>query len=339
MSSDQNTRLIMKMKENELTTKVVALLQRHGVEPLTAQAVAGTIVAAERDGTYSHGLARLPAFISTLKSGWVDPAAPMRVIDAAPGVVKVDAANGFAQGALARAAEPAIRKARSQGIACIVIHNSHHFGSLWPDVEPFAAQGLVTLAFLHSRARIVAPGGRKKILGTNPIAFGLPRKNQPPMVFDQAASPMAHGDVLLAAKAGHMLVEGVGVDRDGNPTRDPQKIIDGGALLPFGGHKGFLIALMGEALSAALTGSRFGFEDTSMNFPGAQTSNAGQTLILIDPQRTAGDGFALRVEELLEALADAGISRLPGDRRYRQRETAARNGIPVADEFLKLLER
>ena len=114
------------------------------------------------------------------------------------------------------------------------------------------------------------------------------------------------------------------------PTEDPGAILGDGALLPFGGHKGAGIALMIEVLAAALSGGRFGFEDGSGAYPGAQTSNAGQFVLLIDPARTAGGGFAARVEVLVAALREAGSERLPADARHARR-AGARDGIEIAD--------
>lgn len=325
------------LSEDALRGLVHGVLVARGVDTLTAAAVAASIVAAERDGTSSHGLARLPGFLSSLSSGWVTGAPAMTVTEPAPAVVRVDAGNGFAQGALARVRQLAIAKARAQGLCAISIHDSHHFGSLWPDVEPFAQEGLLALAFVHSRSRIVGPGARRPVLGTNPMAFALPRAGHLPVVWDQAASVIAHGDVILAAKKGHTLPPDAGVDKHGQITRDPQAVLDQGALLPFAGHKGFLIALLVEVLAAALTGSRFGFEDTSGRIPGAVTSNAGQFLLLIDPQRAGADDFGGRIEQLLEALADAGSTRLPGDRRLANRARAREQGIPVDDATHRLL--
>lgn len=326
----------IRVPEQELLRLVRELLQANGVEPLTADAVARTIVAAERDGTHSHGLARIPGYLSSLGSGWVDGGAQMTVEDRAPGVVFVDANNGFAQGAVARSRDLAIGKARRNGIAIVCIHDSHNFASLWPDLEPFARAGLLALGFVHSRSRIVAPGSRKPVLGTNPIAVAVPREGAPPIVWDMAASPMAHGDVILAAKSGKPLPPGVGVDRDGQPTTDAQAVLDGGAMLPYAGHKGFLAALLVEVMAAALTGSRFGFEDTSGRIPGAVTSNAGETILLVNPGSTTDD-FAARIELLVGALAEAGVDRLPADRRYANREKAAREGIAIPEAIHALL--
>ena len=156
---------------SELTDIVVRVFVRHGVAAENAAMVAETVVAAERDGSASHGLLRLPGYVSTLKSGWVDGRARPLVADAAPGLVATDAANGFAQPALRASAEMLRDKARRQGIAALAIRDSHHFAALWPDVEPFAADGFIALAMANARQRIAVWDGTQKVLGTNPMAF------------------------------------------------------------------------------------------------------------------------------------------------------------------------
>jgi delta1-piperideine-2-carboxylate reductase len=315
----------------ELTDHVTRVFHRHGVSEENAGPVAETVVAAQRDGALSHGLLRLPGYVSTLKSGWVDGRAVPVVTDAAPGLVVTEAANGFAQPAL-RASAPLLReKARRQGIAAVAIRNSHHFASLWPDIEPFAAEGFIVLAMVNGRQRMVVWDGKRKLLGTSPMAFACPRPGRLPLVWDQASSVMAQGEILLAAQHGDVLPEGVGLDRDGQPTTDPNAVLDGGSLSPFGGHKGSSIAFMIEILAGALTGGPFGFEDRSHEYPGAQTPKAGQTVILIDPLHVPGNRYFERIECLFAAVAASGVQHRPGDRRYAQRQRALRDGITVSD--------
>jgi delta1-piperideine-2-carboxylate reductase len=259
----------------------------------------------------------------------------------APTLLLADGCNGFAQVALAAARDRLSAMARAPGMAALCTSTAHHFAALWPDVEPFAEAGLVALTVINTRSHIVVFGGRRKVLGTNPMAFACPRADGPPLVWDQAASVRSQGEVLRARRAGRAVPPGVGVDSAGQPTEGPAAILDGGALLPFGGHKGAGIALMIEVLAAALTGGRFGFEDRSAAYPGAQTSNAGQFVLLIDPTRTAGTGFFVRVETLVAALREAGSERLPADARHARR-LAAQDGIEIADsvhaELLTMLQ-
>ena len=173
------------------------------------------------------------------------------VTDAAPGLVATEAANGFAQPAL-RASAPLLRaKSRYQGIAAAAIGNSHHFAAVWPDIEPFAAPGFIALAMANGRQRMVVWGGNRKLLGTSPMAFACARPGRLPLVWDQASSVMAQGEILLAAQRGDMLPEGVGLDADGRPTTNPHAVLGGGSILPFGRHKGASIAFMIEIIGSA----------------------------------------------------------------------------------------
>ncbi|MGD9880951.1 MAG: Ldh family oxidoreductase [Reyranella sp.] len=329
----------MKIAIEALTELVTLVLMRHGLSEGSASIVSRTIVAAERDGSRSHGLQRLAGYLSSLDSGWVNGRAIPILHERGSGALEVDAGNGFAQVALEHAA-PTIRSmANHAGCAVMTTRNSHHFAALWPDIEPFAGDGLVALTMVNTRSRIVAWGGTRKVLGTNPMAFACPRKARPPVVWDQASSIMSQGDVLLVSAAKGQLPDKVGVDAQGQPTVDPDAVLEGGALLPFGGVKGGSLAFMIEILTAALGGARFGFEDGSGSIPGALTSNAGQFLLLIDPQKFGGAAFLDRVERLVAHLHDAGTARLPADLRYERRRVAERDGIDVAPAMHAYLER
>jgi delta1-piperideine-2-carboxylate reductase len=321
---------------------LVDLLQRifvkHGVSGINAKILAENCAACERDGSLSHGIFRMAGYVSSLNSGWVDGKAVPEVEDVGPAFIRVDAKGGFTQPAFFAARPLLIEKVKENGVAVLAIRRSHHFSALWPDVEPFAEEGLVALSVVNSMACVVPHGGRKAVFGTNPVAFASPRAGSHPYVFDQASSAIAHGDVQIAARAGHDLKPGMGVDRNGQPTTDPTAVLDGGALLPFGGHKGNSIALMVEILSAALTGGYFSGEFDWSGHKGAQTPLTGQFFVVIDPARGGNDVFAERVAGLCDLVLDAGQERLPGDRRHMIRAQAEKHGIPIAAHMYEKLQ-
>ncbi|WP_325919733.1 Ldh family oxidoreductase [Pseudomonas frederiksbergensis] len=322
---------------NALTNLLEQVFLRHGTSPDVARTLAENCACAERDGAHSHGVFRIPGYVSTLNSGWVDGRAVPVVEDVASGFVRVDACNGFAQPALAAARPLLVQKARSAGIAVLAIRNSHHFAALWPDVEPFAYEGLVALSVVNSMTCVVPHGADRPLFGTNPIAFAAPRAGGEPIVFDLATSAIAHGDVQIAARKGERLPPGMGVDSLGQPTCDPKAILEGGALLPFGGHKGSALSMMVELLAAALTGGNFSFEFDWHDHPGAKTPWTGQLLIVIDPSKAAGQGFAERSEELVRQMHGVGLRRLPGDRRHRERSKSNEQGITLDEQTLAQL--
>lgn len=315
-----------------------AIFLRHGVSQAVASVLAHNCATAQQDGAHSHGIFRMAGYISTLNSGWVDGQAVPAVEDVASGFVRVDAGRGFAQPALEAARPLLVDKARSAGVAVLAIHNSHHFAALWPDVEPFAREGLVALSVVNSMTCVVPHGASKPVFGTNPIAFAAPCAGREPIVFDMATSALAHGDVQIAAREGHALPEGAGVDRAGQVTRDPNAVLDGGALLPFGGHKGSALSMMVELLAAALTGGHFSFEFDWAKHPGAQTPWTGQLIILIDPAKSAGASFAERANTLVERMEAAGVTRLAGERRYRERANSRQRGIRIPHHDLARLK-
>lgn len=323
---------------SDLTELLRQIFLRHGTSAEVAAVLAQNCASAERDGSHSHGIFRINGYLSSLAAGWVDGQAVPKVEDVGAGFVRVDAGGGFAQPAMQAAKALLIDKVRTAGIAILAIRNSHHFAALWPDVEPFAQQGLVALSVVNSMTCVVPHDAQNPLFGTNPIAFAAPRTGGQPIVFDMATSAIAHGDVQIAAREGRMLPPGMGVDRAGQPTEDPKAILDGGALLPFGGYKGSALSMMVELLSAAITGGNFSFEFDMSSKPGAQTPWTGQTIIVIDPDKGSGQAFAQRSEELVRQMHGVGQQRMPGDRRYQQREKSLREGIVLSRENLLRLQ-
>jgi delta1-piperideine-2-carboxylate reductase len=330
MSAPRDSLDIHRVPFSELVEALRQIFLRHGTSAEVAHVLSNNCASAQRDGSHSHGIFRIPGYLSSLASGWVDGKAVPVVEDVGAAFIRVDAANGFAQPALAVAQSLLIEKARSAGIAILAIRRSHHFAALWPDVEPFARQGLVALSVVNSMTCVVPHGAKKPLFGTNPIAFAAPRAGGDPIVFDMATSAIAHGDVQIAAREGRMLPPGMGVDQTGQPTQDPKAILDGGALLPFGEYKGSALSMMVELLAAGLTGGNFSFEFDWAGHPGAQTPWTGQLLIVIDPDKGSGQQFAERSEELVRQMQGVGQQRMPGDRRYVQRAKSLADGIELS---------
>ena len=337
MSSPRDPVETQSISFTDLTELLRQIFLRHGTSEEVAGVLAQNCASAERDGSHSHGIFRIKGYLSSLAAGWVDGQAVPQVEDVGAGFVRVDAGGGFAQPAMQAAKALLIDKARTAGIAILAIRNSHHFAALWPDVEPFAQEGLVALSVVNSMTCVVPHDAQKPLFGTNPIAFAAPRAGGQPIVFDMATSAIAHGDVQIAAREGRMLPPGMGVDSAGQPTEDPKAILDGGALLPFGGYKGSALSMMVELLSAALTGGNFSFDFDMSSKPGAQTPWTGQTIIVIDPDKGRGQAFAERSEELVRQMHGVGQQRMPGDRRYRQREKSMAEGIVLSAEDLTRL--
>lgn len=327
------------MSLGEAHALAVRCLAEHGADEENARAVADIVTAAERDLCHSHGLFRIPGYVASLKSGKVNGKARPAVSDLAPSVVRVAGDNGFAPLALEVGRAALVERAKSNGIAALALNDIYHFAALWPETEALAEQGLVAFAFTAAFPYVVAPGGRTPIFGTNPMAFAWPRPGKHPMVFDQASSTMARGEIMIAARDGHSVPYGAGIDSNGKDTTDPKAILDGGAQLAFGGYKGAALAMMVELLVGALIGDKLSFEAEAADNGDGGPPVGGELIIALDPARFGdGAGFAAHADLLFERmLSDDGV-RLPGDRRRKARETTARDGIRVPESLSRTLQ-
>jgi (2R)-3-sulfolactate dehydrogenase (NADP+) len=204
-------------------------------------------------------------------------------------------------------------------------------------VRRLARQGLVALAFTNSPYAMPVPGGRRPLLGTNPVAAAFPRRAAAPMVIDLALSEVARGKIMVAAKEGRSIPEGWALDSEGRPTTDPKAALDG-AMLAMGGTKGAALALVVEILCVALGGAAFGFEADSFFAPSPHPPRLGHAILAIDPGALAGnDAFLDRIEALVSAmLGDEGV-RLPGARRDNLTDTATNRGISISKQIQEQL--
>lgn len=322
-----------------LVIRIEHLLSEAGASPVVARTLAENCAGCERDGAFSHGIFRVLGYLESLRVEHVDGSAEAVVERVSPSYLRVDARNGFAQPALA-AAEPAIAEAvAATGVAVVAMRGSHHFSALWPDLEPFANAGFVALTMVAGGQPSVSPHGvSEPVFGTNPFAFATPAGDGPPLIVDFATSTMSRGDLQLARNESRDVPGGTGTGRDGRETTDPAEILDEGALLPFGGHKGAALSLMVEVLASGLTGGAFSFEAGTEDAPHAHTSRTGQLLLVIDPAYGGNDAFTGRVAGLTAMLRAAGMTRLPGDQRYRNRAMSEANGIAVTPAITALFE-
>ena len=293
----------------------------NGCDEENASILADTIMRAERDGSHSHGLFRLPAYVAALKSKKVNGKARPEVKKISPSVIKVLGNNAFAPMVLKVGLPELIKLAKETGVAVLAITNSHHMAAMWPETEAIAEAGLVGFS-CTSYMPLVAPAGAKKALfGTNPISFAWPRPGKTPVVYDMATSAMAMGDVMVAARDGKKVPLGTGLDKDGKETTDPKKIEkgSGGVLLPFGGYKGSGIAMMVELLAGALVGETFSYETAAKDNKDGGPPSGGEFILAISPEKMAGPDWNKHSDKFFDKMKSMEGVRLPGERRHKNR--------------------
>jgi len=306
-------------------------LERAGASSEAAASTAAALVAADAQGLAGHGVSRVPQYAAHLRNGRIVGSAVPRVVAGRGGAALVDAGSGLAYPACALAVGEAIRRAREFGVAFVGVTNSHHSGASAVHLAPIARAKLVGLMLTNSPAAMPAWGGKTPLFGTNPIATVFPREGTKPLVVDLSLSEVARGKIMVAAKEGRPIPSGWALDRDGRPTTDPARALEG-SMLPAGGVKGAMLALVVELLCCALTGAAFGFEADSFFVDTGNRPRIGQAFFAIDPGALAGGPvYRDRLETLVSAmLADEGV-RLPGERRHRLGDAAVRDGVEIAD--------
>ena len=303
---------------NEIYSLAKNVMMANGCDTANAEALADIICRAERDGSHSHGLFRVPGYVKALRSGKVDGKAKPTIRHLTPAVIQVDGHGCFAP--LAQAVGlPALTEATAKiGIAALSLVGVHHFAALWPETEYLADRGLVGIACTAYMPSVAPAGSNEALFGTNPLSFAWPRPGHNPVVYDMATASMAMGDVQIAARDGREVPLGTGLDANGQPTTDPAAIAKG-VLLPFGGYKGSAIAMMVELLAAGMTGEQFSFEARDTDNKDGGPPRGGEMIIGMSPAIIAGDGWQDHVEGFVQKLSNIDGVRMPGARRHKNR--------------------
>ena len=290
----------------------------NGCDTDNAAALADIICRAERDGSHSHGLFRVPGYVKALRSGKVDGKAKPTVKHVTPAVIQIDGNGCFAPLAQAVGLPLLADAAGKIGIAALSLVGIHHFAALWPETEYLADRGFVGLACTAYMPMVAPAGSKEALFGTNPISFAWPRPGHGPVVYDMATAAMAMGDVQIAARDGQDVPPGTGLDADGNPSTDPAAIAKG-VLLPFGGYKGSAIALMVELLAAGLTGEQFSYEARATDNKDGGPPRGGEMIIGMSPDIIAGANWQDHVEAFMQKMTSLDGVRMPGARRHKNR--------------------
>lgn len=303
-----------------------------------ADAAARHLVSAEEQGLPSHGMSRVPMYVSMLKTGRADGKAAPKLHSGAAAVCLIDNGDALPYESCALAIAEAVARARGNGIGLAGITNSAHMGVLGIHLQAVARAGMVGIAFTNSPAAIPAWGGTQALFGTNPVAAVFPRDAADPLVIDLALTTVVRGKIMLALQKGEQIPEGWAMDRHGRPTIDPQEALEHGSMYPIGGVKGAMLALMFELFCAALTGSAFGREADSFFAEKGNKPRIGQLFLAVDPGALSGrERYFERVEAIIAAmLADPEV-RLPGAKRFAAHKQAGA-GIEVPDDLLQRIE-
>ncbi len=310
----------VRLSVSEATAAAVHALVRIGFSSQESQVIAAHLVDAALCGYTFAGLPRILTIAEDPRTK--QARTPVRIVRETPASALVDGGNYVGYYAIYRAAEIAIEKATKSHFAIVGAHNCHLSGRNAYYLEMIARAGLVGIHAASGLPMVVPLGGARRALSTNPIAFAVPRDPNP-FIFDMGTSAIMRGEVILRSRIGEKLPDGVAVDSHGNPTTDPAAALLGG-ILPFGGHKGYGLSCMIQAI-CLLAG-------TAM--PHGRVQDYGFLFVVFDPELLMPlEQFKQQLETLLGIIKGTprqpGVSeiRIPSERAFAEREKRRKEGI------------
>ncbi len=328
----------IRFQAEELLSVATRIFAAIGVPQDIARTVAETLVDANLMGHDSHGVLRIPQYVTAARKGLVDVTARPRRASANGATVLVDGEWAFGQITGRLAMDEAVGLAHEHGIGAAAAIRCAHLGRVGDYVERAAARGCVGMAWVGGLVPAAVPyGGRTRALGTNPIAVGFPVAGDHPVVLDFATTVIAAGKVAAARAAGKALLPGRIVDQDGRPATDPEVFYSGGALLPFADHKGYALSTIVDLVGQVLTGAdRPLTARRGDDLPGQRHSGALFVAVSAGAfrpaERTASTARSI-VDRLRNVPPAPGFDRVltPGQPEALMRARRLRDGIEVAE--------
>lgn len=318
--------------------KVAAnILHAAGAMPEESRIVADALVEANLEGHDSHGVVRVPEYVTWMEKKDIVSGAKLEIVKETDSFAVMDGHWGWGQVVGRQAMEIGIRKASHAGLVTISVSQCCHLGRIGDYPLMAARAGLAAIMFVntHGGGKLVAPwGGRERRLSANPISIAIPRSSSPPILVDISTCAIAGGKVTIAYNSGKSVPPGCILDSEGRPSTNPADFIGPpqGALLPFAGHKGFALSLATDILAGAISGA-------GCSRPGADRVGNSFTATILDPAQFRDPAaFDQDVDQLVDYVKSSKLAEgfneilIPGEPERRERERREREGIPVDDE-------
>ncbi len=310
-----------------------------------AERMADLMSEADIGGQDGHGVFRLPQYIGRIRAGGMEVDPDISIHSERPATALLDGGNGPGHLVMSRAAEIAVEKARTTGVAWVGARYSNHAGPAFLYARMPLAEDMIGLYVAVGSANHMPPwGGTDLLLSTNPIAVAIPSNTRPDIVLDMATTVAAYGKVKTAADRGETMPEGWMIDKHGQPLTDPTRASDG-LLLPIGGPKGYGLSLIFGLLAGTLNGAAFGADVVDFNADPQATTNTGHFIVALDIAAFADvETFKTEIDgiwaEMKSSARLPGVDdiRLPGERLASVTEERRANGIPLPPALSARLE-
>lgn len=332
---------MIKVTSETLHELIQGKLEAAGLPTVQAKETANHLVYADLSGVHSHGAVRVEYYAERINKGGItrEPTIRFEKTGESSGVFHGDNAQG--QYIANLALEPAIEMAKESGVAVVGVSKCGHTGTLSYYLRKIAEEGLVGVAMTQSDPMAVPFGGAEPYYGTNPIGFSAPSSSKTPLVFDMATTVQAWGKILDARSKGNKIPSDWAVDKNGNPTTDPNAV---NGLVPIAGPKGYGLMMMVDILSGVLMNLPFGKHVSSMYHDLHAGRNLGQLYIIIDPARfgnpeTFKENITQTMNELNAVKPAEGFTsvRYPGQGSNQRYEKNKSEGVEIPESIINYL--
>jgi LDH2 family malate/lactate/ureidoglycolate dehydrogenase len=332
------------MTEAELLDLAARALTGLGVARADAADAARILVLGDLFGHHTHGVSRLESYGERLEIGGINAAPDIRVEPVAAAMVTVDGDNGLGPVVGMRTLRAVMERARENGVGIGFARGSNHFGAISPYCYLAAEEGFASVIGSNSTPTIAPTGGRETKVGNNPLGIGVPQPGGHPIILDMAMSVVARAKIRDALKRGESIPSTWATDGEGRSTTDPQAALDG-FLLPFGGYKGYGLALMVDLFAGLLSGASYLTRVNSWVDDPQLAQDLGHFFVLVDTRKLGSTPWLTdRVRDFASILhstipADANTPvRLPGEMELNHLERQRREGIAIEPALLAKLE-
>ncbi len=334
-----------RVKSSDLNEFCLACFLKIGLSDEHARILSDTLIQANLRGVDSHGITRLPGYFERAQRGLIEYRNKINIESKNLCISTIDAENNFGQLVAYYGMNEAIMKANQKetGVGFVGISHTNHIGMAAYYAMMATKQNMIGFAMSNTPSTVAPWGGSEPMLGTNPIAIAIPAGKEYPIVLDMATSIVARGKIRLALDNGQEIPLGWALDEEGNPTIDPEKAIKG-ALLPFGGPKGYAISLIIHILSAVLSNSAREMDVKSMyDFSGK--SEVGNFLGAIRISSfISQDLFDHEIDEMIRRIKNSKRAKdvnriyLPGEIEFEVQKEREKNGIPISSGIYRTLK-
>lgn len=344
MSSIQHIINQQLISANPLKEFSSQILQKVNLPQSDAGLVADSLVFANSRGIDTHGVSRLGLYVQRIEKRVMKARPDLKIIKDKGATLLVDGDDGMGQVIAEYAMKLAIERAAETGIALVGVRNSGHLGCLayWSMMAlPYKLIGICAT----NTSAILAPwGGKKPVLGNNPFSIAAPTRKGFPLVLDMALSIEARGNIILASKKGEKIPDGWAIDKNGHPTQDPQRALEG-SVLPIGGHKGSALSLMIDVITGVLMGSAFG-KDCALTVPPDLSKPFGFAHLMIAiriDNFIPMEEFLKRLDILIEQIKQSPLAKgfkeilLPGEKEFLVEKKRKEEGIPLSESTVNEL--